>query len=85
MIVTTSQNIEGKTVAEYLGIIPAALVMVLPGGNKGVQRGWQAAVEGIIVILTEQAAALGADAVIAVRFEPVGMQLCGTGTAIRFG
>ena len=85
MIVTTSQNIEGKFATEYLGIVSGALVMALPGGNKAVQRGWQTAVEGVIAILEEQAAALGANAVIAVRFDSIGSQLCGTGTAIKFG
>jgi len=83
MIVTTSQNIEGKFATEYLGIVSGALVMALPGGNKAVQRGWQTAVEGVVAILVEQATRLGADSVIAVRFESVGGHLCGTGTAVK--
>ncbi len=85
MIITTTQAIEGKVVTEYLGVLSAALVMVMPGGNKGVQRGWQSGVEGANEILTRQAVELGADAIIAVRYDAVGMQLCATGTAVRFG
>lgn len=85
MIITTSVAVEGRPVIEYLGIVSAAQVMVMPGGNKGVQRGWQNGVEGATAILQEQAAALGADAVIAARFEPFGMNICATGTAVRLG
>ena len=72
MIITTSFTVEGRPVIEYLGIVSAAQVMALPGGNKGVQRGWQTGVEG-------------ADAVIAARFEPFGSNICATGTAVRLG
>lgn len=51
MIITTTLSVEGRTVSEYLGIVSAAQVMVMPGGNKGVQRGWQAGVDGATEIL----------------------------------
>ena len=72
MIITTSFTVEGRPVIEYLGIVSAAQVMALPGGNKGVQRGWQTGVEGAV-------------AVIAARFEPFGSNICATGTAVRLG
>ena len=56
MIITTTLSVEGRTVSEYLGIVSAAQVMVMPGGNKGVQRGWQAGVDGATEILLQQAA-----------------------------
>ena len=77
MIITTTLSVEGRTVSEYLGIVSAAQVMVMPGGNKGVQRGWQAGV------LLQQAASLGADAVVGVSYTPFGMNICATGTAVR--
>jgi uncharacterized protein YbjQ (UPF0145 family) len=83
MIITTAFNVEGKTVSEYLGVVSAAMVMVLPGGNKGVQRGWQAGVEGTTELLKQQASDLGADAIIATRYEPFGMNICATGTAVK--
>ena len=83
MIITTTLSVEGRAITEYLGIVSAAQVMVMPGGNKGVQRGWQAGVEGTTAILKQQAENLGADAVIAARFEPFGMNICATGTAVR--
>lgn len=85
MIITTALSVEGRTVTEYLGIVSAAQVMVMPGGNKGVQRGWQTGVEGATAILQQQAESLGADAVIAARFEPFGTNICATGTAVRLG
>lgn len=85
MIITTSFTVEGRPVIEYLGIVSAAQVMALPGGNKGVQRGWQTGVEGVVAVLQQQAAELGADAVIAARFEPFGSNICATGTAVRLG
>ena len=85
MIITTSFTVEGRPVIEYLGIVSDAQVMALPGGNKGVQRGWQTGVEGAAAVLQQQAAELGADAVIAARFEPFGSNICATGTAVRLG
>lgn len=83
MIITTAFSVEGKRVTEYLGVVSAAMVMVMPGGNKGVLRGWQAGVEGATELLKKQAADLGADAVIAARFEPFGTNICATGTAVK--
>lgn len=74
MIITTTLSVEGRTVSEYLGIVSAAQVMVMPGGNKGVQRGWQAGVDGATEILLQQAASLGADAVVGVSYTPFGMK-----------
>jgi uncharacterized protein YbjQ (UPF0145 family) len=83
MIVTTAYSVEGRDIQEYLGVVSAAMVMVMPGGNKGVQRGWQAGVEGTTQILKQQANDLGADAIIAIRYEPHGMNICATGTAVK--
>ena len=65
MIVTTTLSVEGRTISEYLGIVSAAQVMVMPG------------------ILLQQAVSLGADAIVGVRYEPFGMNICATGTAVR--
>lgn len=83
MILTTSQTIEGRQITEYLGIVSAAQVMVLAAGNKGVQRGWQTSVDATTETMKQQAASLGADAVVAARFEPFGSNICATGTAVR--
>jgi len=83
MIITTAYSVEGKSIKDYLGVVSAAMVMVMPGGNKGVQRGWQAGVEGTTEILKQQASNLGADAIIAIKYEPHGMNICATGTAVR--
>lgn len=83
MVLTTSQTIEGRQITEYLGIVSAAQVMVLAAGNKGVQRGWQTGVDATTEAMKQQAVGLGADAVVAARFEPFGSNICATGTAVR--
>ena len=83
MIITTSLSIEGRSITTYLGIVSAAQIMAMPGGDKAVQRGWQSAVEGATAILEKQAFNLGADAIIAVRIEPFGNTICATGTAVK--
>jgi len=83
MIITTAYSVEGRSIKEYLGVVSAAMVMVLAAGNKGVQRGWQAGVQGTTEILKQQAAELAADAVIAIKYEPHGANICATGTAVK--
>lgn len=83
MIITTSFSVEGRKIAEYLGIVSGALIMVMGGGNKGTQRGWQTGVDEATKILRQQAEDLGADAVIAVNFAPFGLNICATGTAVK--
>lgn len=84
MIITTSHNIEGQQISSYLGIVSGAVVATLPGGNKATQRAWKAGVDGVCEVLEQQAAELGADAVIAISIELNGMNLCGIGTAVKF-
>lgn len=83
MIITTSHTIEGRQISEYLGIVSAAQVFALPGGNKAVNRGWQAGVESVIPILKEEAQKLNADAIISVCFLAQGSSICATGTAVK--
>lgn len=83
MIITTSHNIEGRQISEYLGIVSAVFMTALPGGNKMMQRGWKAGVEGVLEILEREAEDLGADAIIAVSMELNGMNLCAIGTAVK--
>lgn len=83
MIITTTQNVEGQQVVEYLGIVSAAVITALPGGNKATQRGWKAGVDDACKLLEQQASDLGADAVIAVSMQLQGMNLCAIGTAVK--
>lgn len=34
MFLTTTDNIQGKNVTEYLGIAASVILTVMPGGNK---------------------------------------------------
>lgn len=85
MIISTAISIDGRQIKAYLGIVSAARIMVMPGGNSAVQRGWQAGVNDTTELLMQQAAALGADAIIGARFEPFGSNICATGTAVKLG
>lgn len=82
MIVTTAYIIEGKKIMRYLGIVSAARIIVLPGGNKMIQRAWENSVDEAVEILKQKAFELGANAVIAVRFEPSSTYIYATGTAV---
>lgn len=83
MIITTSPNIEGRQISSYLGIVSGTVVATLPGGNKATQRGWKAGVDGVCEVLKQEAADLGADAIISVSMEMNGMNLCAVGTAVK--
>lgn len=83
MIVTTSQNVEGRTISEYLGVVSFAEVMMMAGGNKGTARGWQTGVNDSVAGLIQEAEGLGADAIIATHFEPFGTTIVAYGTAVR--
>ena len=83
MIITTSPNIEGRQISNYLGIVSGAVVAALGGGNKGTQRGWKAGVDGVCEVLKQEAADLGADAIVSVSMEMNGMNLCAVGTAVK--
>lgn len=85
MIITTSQNIEGRQISQYLGIVSTAVITAMPGGAKSTQRGWKAGVDDACKLLEQQAADLGADAVIAVSMQIQGMNLCTIGTAVKLG
>jgi len=84
MIITTSHMVENHQIAEYLGVVSAALIIAMPGGNKAVMRGWQSGINEALTALKSEAADLKADAVIAVQFITHGSHLCATGTAVRF-
>lgn len=83
MIITTSISVEGRNITDYLGIVSAALVVSLAGGGKMLQNGWRNGVDHASEILMQQAYEIGADAVIAARFEPAGGIICATGTAVK--
>lgn len=83
MIVTTTNTIEGSKITEYLGIVSAARILVLPGGNKMIMRAWQTAVSEVLEFLEEEALECNADAVIAVKITTHGSNICAVGTAVK--
>lgn len=88
MIVTTTPNVEGKQISQYLGIVTQCSIFAVPGGAKMIQRGWRGSFDAAIEELTQQAEQLGADAIVGVIYNAYksGMvdYLHVTGTAVKF-
>ncbi len=88
MIVTTTNNVEGRQIAEYLDVIAAQSVLgvnafkdvaagmrnVFGGRSKAYENELAAGVSGTIEELQKQAASIGADALVGVDvdYETVG-------------
>ena len=83
VITTTSDNIEGRTIKEYVGIVQSAEILVFPCGNKMVQNAWTNGVRNAVATMRKQAEDLKADAVISMRFAVYNGNLCATGTAVK--
>ena len=83
MIITTSHTIEGREIASYLGIVCGACVSIPAGGNKTAQHGWKNGVNGALKTMEEEAAAIRADAVLAVQSTYINSTLCLIGTAVK--
>lgn len=91
MIVTTTNTVEGRPIAQYLDVIAAQSVLgvnafkdvaagmrnVFGGRSKAYENELAAGVSGTIAELTSQAAAIGADAVVGVDidYETVGTNM----------
>lgn len=84
MTITTSHTVEGHTIGAYLGIVSAAMIFVMPGGNKMVMKGYQNGVNGVLALLENEAVEKGADAIIAVQINQQGTNICAYGTAVKF-
>jgi len=105
MIVTTTDSVDGRTIAAYLGIVAGEAVMGtnifrdfmagirdLVGGRSGsYEAELRKAKELAILEMTDQAAALGADAVVGVDldYEHLSgegksmLMVCANGTAVK--
>ena len=64
MFLTTTDNIQGKNVTEYLGIVASVILTVMPGGNKMMGNAIDNFTKQAQEDLERKAAKLGADAVI---------------------
>jgi uncharacterized protein YbjQ (UPF0145 family) len=107
VIVTTGNEVEGRPIAEYLGIVRGIVVRV-PTRRQRIRGSFEATFEGgnvaeyvevceaaredAYALLVEHATALGADAVVATRYQATPFsQSKGTsevlvyGTAVRLG
>ena len=89
MILTTSQSIEGRPVSEYLDIVSYGTFATLPKIKDMGKGEWRAGVDDVNKALAGQASSLGADAVIAIRYEyaphSVGYMVFAAGTAVKLG
>lgn len=104
MILTTTHNIEGREIAEYLGIVTgdtilganifrdfmAGITDIVGGRARAYEQSLEEAKRTAIREMTENAYAMGADAVVGVDldFETVGqggsmLMVSASGTAVR--
>jgi uncharacterized protein YbjQ (UPF0145 family) len=104
MLVTTTPGIEGRPVTEYLGVVTAQGVLgvnafkdvsagvrnIFGGRAKSYENELAAGVSDVLAEIEEQAARLGADAVVGVDidYESVGdtmLMVSASGTAVKLG
>jgi len=83
MIVTTTDNVEGKTVTEYCGIVSGEAIMganlfkdffagirdVVGGRSGAYEKEFRKAKEAAMEDMIEEAKAMGADAVVAIDLD----------------
>lgn len=77
MIITTTSTIEGHHISEYLGIVYAHNV------TSSIWSGWAAGFDAICKLLEQNAAKLGADAVIGVSITQDSSTFYAIGTAVK--
>jgi uncharacterized protein YbjQ (UPF0145 family) len=104
MLVTTTPGIEGRDVIEYLGVVTAQGVLgvnafkdvsagvrnIFGGRAKSYENELASGVSDVLAEIEEQAAKLGADAVVGVDidYESVGdtmLMVSASGTAVKLG
>lgn len=83
MFLTTTDNIQGKNVTEYLGIVASVILTVMPGGNKMMGNAVDNFTKQAQEDLERKAAKLGADAVIGLKFTTQGNNFMLLGTAVK--
>lgn len=83
MFLTTTDNIQGKNVTEYLGIVASVILTVMPGGNKMMGNAIDNLTKQAQEDLERKAAKLGADAVIGLKFTTQGNNFMLLGTAVK--
>ena len=83
MFLTTTDNIQGKNVTEYLGIVASVILTVMPGGNKMMGNAIDNFTKQAQEDLERKAAKLGADAVIGLKFTMQGNNFMLLGTAVK--
>lgn len=83
MFLTTTDNIQGKNVTEYWGIVASVILTVMPGGNKMMGNAIDNFTKQAQEDLERKAAKLGADAVIGLKFTTQGNNFMLLGTAVK--
>lgn len=107
MIITTTDGIEGRRIGQYLGLVTGEAVMgtnafrdffagirdIVGGRSGSYEKELRAAKAVAIEEMLEQAAELGADAIVGVDldYEHIGsgersmLMVCANGTAVKLG
>lgn len=85
MIISTTDNIEGKKISEYLGLVSSSSFILAGGFPKKVNEKWSEVISKCQAEIVAQAAKMNADAIVGVTmgaFPDTFVYM--TGTAIKF-
>lgn len=86
MIITTTDTVEGRNIVQYLGPVSFATTAGgALGGTKSITKSARSDVEKAWTALQEEATALGADAVVGVRYGCFRDNHFFLGTAVKLG
>lgn len=84
MIITTTDQVEGKAVSEYLGLVSVVVLAQFPGGAKWMNAALEKQMTEANELLNAKAEALGADAIVGLRHSGIGPNHVFIGTAVKF-
>lgn len=85
MIISTTDNIEGKKISEYLGIVSSSSYIIAGGFPKKLNEKWSETIAKCQAEITAQAAKMNANAIVGVSmgaFPDTFVYM--TGTAVKF-
>lgn len=84
MIITTTDQVDGRMIAEYLGLVSVVVLAQFPGGSKWMNSALEKQMAEANEQLNEKAAAIGADAIVGLRHSGIGANHVFIGAAVRF-
>lgn len=69
LIVTTTPNVDGRSISQYLGLVSGTVLALVGIASKGHQKWWDPAIKSAQEFMESQAKDLGADAIVGVKID----------------